>query len=202
MITRTVYEPYKAPTITTEIEARRKVIAEKERTENLKRYRELVFLYADRPLNDDEVVEIAELCQKLALPSASPDEHRRAIRDAKKLRETLAEPDPDLESLDKAAQAANAAAVSALAASIGDFFIEQSIEQIEYAKRQIFQNCPWLQRRHLPGSPTLPDRKCGELVSAASTAQAARDSAKCRKPNAEASLAALHRENEILWPRK
>jgi hypothetical protein len=195
-IIRTPYEPQQSVAIASDIERRRKAIAEKERAENLERYRGLVFLYADRALSDEEIVEVSELCHKLNLPSADPDKCRRSIREAAVLEKTLAEPEPDFAALDVAAKEANAKATEALAESIADYFRGQTIEQIQFAKREIYSKCGWL---HHSGA-RLPDRKCDELISAAASASAAHDSASRRKPDAEAALTSLRLGNQILWP--
>jgi len=60
--------------ILSEIEQRRQAIAQEERAAHESRYRKLAFAYAERELDDAEIIEIADLAAKLGLPASAPDD--------------------------------------------------------------------------------------------------------------------------------
>jgi hypothetical protein len=202
--TRSVVEPFTPPQPPpTDLESRAAEIKGRQRVDDERRYRELVFSYRERDLSDDETVEITSLADKLGMNPRSIEDHVSAIRHAELAEKILAEPNPDLPALDATAKETNAAAVEALCESIADFFRGKSIEQIAYAKDQIRANCVWLHPH--PGipfelMPKLPDRKCEELSSEAAKAKSALESARNRKPDAAETLRGVRAANQILWP--
>jgi hypothetical protein len=203
-VLRSISTPYPEPQLPpTDLESRAAEIKARQRVDDERRYRELVFAYRERALGDDETVEITGLADKLGLTPRVIEAHASAIRQAESAEKILAERDPDIPALEAEAKKSNAAAVEALAESIADFFRGKSIETVARARDTIRANCPWLQPH--PGipfdlMPKLPDRNCRELADEAARAKSAIESAVARKPNAAATLRRIRAENPLIWP--
>jgi hypothetical protein len=197
--TRAPWQPDPPPVVLTEIEQRRQVLAERERVANEERYRVLVFQYSERDLNDDEIVEIAALAEKLGLPSNAPDANRAAIRRAGKLQQIIGAPDPNFDSMRGEKNQARAAAENALCESVTDWLKETyDFDEMENLILKL-QSENYVRRRGLP-RPALPDRHVDDLLRDASAAEVRLSVALERRPNAEKELAEVHRQNPILWP--
>ena len=188
-----------------EIEQRRRAIAERERAEAEVNYRRLVFEHAARDLTDAEVVELAGLAERLGLADHAPDEHRETIRAAARIQKVVDEPDTaDFAALEAAVNKTDAEYRHAVLESFLDKFRDLPTDQLaeELAEMTGPNPRPIPRLKYYKPAWVESDQAVNSSREARAQAWSELTSARNRKPGAERNLLQVKqaRENRILWP--
>ena len=170
-----------------------------EKAEAMKRYRECVFVLADKgELNPAQTETLCAVMKVLEFAPGRPKADAQIIREAKRLQK-LADEVFDMDALRSNFAKASAAACEAACEEIADYFRQAPLlENIVGAMPKIRANCPWMRTSH----PGLPNRNVSSLVASVKTAQAALDKANNSPILADQAVNRLKYENPDLWDRQ